>query len=59
MTPSRRRSNYTEETLIEAVTEIKTGRMSQRRAAIKYGIPQSTIGDRITGRYALKILKRG
>ena len=50
---------YTEEQLLAAVAEVKNKTLSQRRAAEKYDVPQSTIGGRITGRYAPTILKAG
>ena len=52
-------AKYSEEKLLEAVADVKNKRLTQRKASLKYGVPQSTIADRITGRYAPTILKSG
>ena len=54
-----RKPKYSEEQLPAAVADVQNGRLSQRRAAEKYKVPQSTIGDRWTGRYAPTLLKGG
>ena len=59
MARKTRKPKYTAEKLLEAIADVKNGTLSQRRASAKYEIPQSTIADRITGRYAPKILKSG
>lgn len=41
--------NYTVETLQNAITDIKSGRKSLRRAAEFYNIPRSTLSDKIRG----------
>ena len=55
----RKPIQYSEEKLLEAVADVKNGRLSQRKACIKYGIPQSTIADKISGRYGPSILQSG
>ena len=41
---------YHQEKLCRAYEEVKDGRLSIRRAAEQYGIPKSTLADRISGR---------
>ena len=40
-----------------AVAAVKTKLLTTRAAADKYGVPQTTIMDRIKGRFSAKILK--
>uniref|UniRef100_A0A914YWW8 HTH psq-type domain-containing protein n=1 Tax=Panagrolaimus superbus TaxID=310955 RepID=A0A914YWW8_9BILA len=39
--------NYTQQALNEAVTEILSGRLGTRRASVVYGIPRSTLRNKI------------
>ena len=41
--------SYTQEDLENALSSIKSG-MSQRSASKKYGIPKTTLADRISGK---------
>ncbi|XP_071505566.1 tigger transposable element-derived protein 6-like [Diadema antillarum] len=52
-------AKYTAESLQEALTRVKGGELSQRQAAKEYGIPRSTIYDKITGRRPEGINKPG
>lgn len=47
--PKRKESKrgYTEEELRTALKEIKAGRLGTRRAAVLYGIPRSTLRNKI------------
>jgi len=36
--------------MVQAVEAVKSGAMSIRVAATKYGIPKSTLGDKMSGR---------
>ena len=56
---SKRKNKYSEENLRDAVAAVKTKLLTTRAAADKYGVPQTTIMDRIKGRYSAKILKAG
>ena len=42
--------DYHHEKLYRAYEDVKDGRLSIRHAAEQYGIPKSTLGDRISGR---------
>lgn len=46
---SRKYQDYTPETLTEAVRHVKGGNLTQRQAAKKYGIPRSTLKNKIKG----------
>ncbi|VDI83149.1 Hypothetical predicted protein [Mytilus galloprovincialis] len=41
---------YTDEIFIKAIDGIKSGRVSQRKAASLYSIPQATLSDHMRGR---------
>ena len=41
---------YDEKNLNNAVAAVRRGELSQRRAAQQFGVPKSTIADRISGR---------
>lgn len=49
---------YSEEDLLRAVAEIKNRKCTYRIASVKYGIPVSTLYDKVTERSALSS-KRG
>ena len=51
--PKRKRHNYTEESLVEAVAKIKNNEISYKKASSEYGIPISTLSDKVTGRRSL------
>ena len=36
--------------LLKAYEDINSGKLSMQRAALKYGVPLSTLSDRVTGR---------
>ena len=57
--PPKKNSNYSEENLLKAVAEIRCNKLSTRAASKKYNIPQSTLADRVSGRYAPTKLKSG
>ncbi|KAJ8896680.1 hypothetical protein PR048_002025 [Dryococelus australis] len=40
------RVTYTVENVIQAVQDTKDGKLSQRRAALKYGVPKTVIQER-------------
>ena len=46
----KRKLNYTQEQLDEALANISNKNMNYRQAAEVYGIPKSTLADRITGK---------
>ena len=43
------RKVHDEETLALAIQVVQTGRMSIRAASLKYGIPKSTLADKVCG----------
>ncbi len=47
-----------EEILYAAIDEVTSGRSSIRRAAIKYGVPKSTLQRRVKNPYPKRPLKR-
>ena len=47
------RDKYTEDDLCMAIADIKNGKSSYRTAAEKYGIPVSTLCDKIKQRVSL------
>lgn len=51
------KSNYSLKNLEEALEKIKTGKMSQRNAAIHYKIPRSTIKYKLKGQHSKPIGK--
>ena len=57
--PPRKKNKYSNDDLLKAVADIKTNKISTRAASQKYCIPQSTIADRISGRFSPMILKSG
>ena len=60
MAPIRKpKLQYSNDNWLEAIAEVKMRTLSTREAANKYGVPQSTIMDRIKGRYAPEPLKSG
>ena len=44
---SKKRKEYDPINLENALLAVKSGNMSHRKAALVYGVPQSTIGTRI------------
>ena len=50
---------YDEQKLSTAYNDIITGKLSMRRAAIEYGIPRSTLSDRVTGKVMGPTVKSG
>ena len=44
------RRPWDERALVQAVEELKSGRISYRQASAKYGIPKSTLNDYVTGK---------
>ena len=60
MAPTKKTgTSYSKDDLLEAVAEVRMKILTTRQAGRKYGIPQSTIMDRVEGRYAAKPLKSG
>ena len=41
---------WSEENMQKAMSAVKQNRLSVRKAAVQYGIPKSTLSDRITGK---------
>jgi len=54
MAPGKRRKNYTEEDLAEAVEALNNG-LSGRKCEEQFGIPRKTITDRASGLHGSKI----
>lgn len=52
---TRNYANYTQETLEECLEAIRSKKMSQRAAEIRYGIPRSTIKNKIKGKHNSKV----
>ncbi|XP_072179879.1 uncharacterized protein [Diadema setosum] len=50
---------YTEESLQEALKRVRLGELSQRQASVQYGIPRSTIFDKLSGRRPEEYCKLG
>ena len=46
---NRQYINYTDETLAQALDDIKKGRRSQREACLEYGIPKTTLSHKLRG----------
>lgn len=44
------KGRYDVSKIVEAMEEVKQGRMTERKAAIEYGIPRSTLKDRLAER---------
>jgi hypothetical protein len=49
------RSKYTEETFLKALQAVKDKRMSLRDAQKEYGVPKTTLIDRLAGRRGAKL----
>lgn len=47
--------NYDRQALEKAVCAVKDGSLSVRKAAEQFGVPKSTIGDRISGKHELHV----
>ena len=47
---STKRKLWNEETMESALQEVRVGNMSVRRAAVEYGVPKSTLHDRVSGK---------
>ena len=52
MAPTKKRRNYTNDDLMAAIAEIKSGK-SYRQTAIKYNIPAMTLCDKVRNRVPL------
>ena len=48
--PIIRRKCWTEESMMAALEKVKKGKYSVNRIATIYGVPRSTLKDRVTGR---------
>ena len=56
--PKRKvKKNYTEDDLLQAIADIRVNKITQREAAQKYGVPKTTLIDRLSGRYTATIVK--
>ena len=42
---------YKDKAVEKALAEMKSGKLSANKAAQKYGIPRSTLGDKLRGKY--------
>ncbi|XP_047235399.1 MFS-type transporter clz9 [Girardinichthys multiradiatus] len=45
-----KKKKWTEEAMERALTEVKSGRCTVRQAAKAFGVPKSSLGDRVSGR---------
>lgn len=48
----RKKKKWTEEAMERALMEVKSGRCTVRQAAKEFGVPKSSLGDRVSGRVA-------
>lgn len=48
----RKKKKWTEEAMERALIEVKSGRCTVRQAAKEFGVPKSSLGDRVSGRVA-------
>ncbi|KAM8835159.1 zinc finger protein 346 isoform 1-T1 [Synchiropus picturatus] len=48
----KKHKRWTEEDMERAFIEVKSGRYTVRKAAIQFGVPKSSLGDRVSGRVA-------
>ena len=56
--PSKKsRKSYDELTLNAALSAIKDGEMSIRKASVTFSIPKSTLSDRISGKVSVNSLQ--
>ncbi|XP_031698045.1 jerky protein homolog-like, partial [Anarrhichthys ocellatus] len=46
----RKTRKWTQEAMAEALQEVKAGRLSLRQAAQQFGVPKSSLSDRVSGR---------
>ncbi|XP_034745849.1 tigger transposable element-derived protein 6-like [Etheostoma cragini] len=46
----KKKKKWTEEAMERALVEVKSGRCTVRRAAKEFGVPKSSLGDRVSGR---------
>ncbi|XP_076025081.1 uncharacterized protein LOC143014944 [Genypterus blacodes] len=46
----RKNKKWTEEAMERALVEVKSGRCTVRQAAKQFGVPKSSLGDRVSGR---------
>ncbi|TDH04785.1 hypothetical protein EPR50_G00136420 [Perca flavescens] len=46
----KKKKKWTEEAMERALIEVKSGRCTVRRAAKEFGVPKSSLGDRVSGR---------
>jgi len=56
---SKNKASYSVDDMINAVAEVKNKSLTIKKAAEKYGIPNSTLGDRLSGRFNLSLVKPG
>jgi len=50
MSQKRKRCNYSEEDLLNAISEVKSKNLSYRKAAARYNIPTMTLSDKVKGK---------
>lgn len=48
----KKKKKWTEEAMERALVEVKSGRCTVRQAAKEFGVPKSSLGDRVSGRVA-------
>lgn len=46
----KKKKKWTEEAMEQALVEVKSGRCTVRQAAKEFGVPKSSLGDRVSGR---------
>ena len=61
MTPNKRCSNpsYSEGDILNALAELRNKTLTIRKAAKKYKVPYSTLGNRASGKFAPMIERPG
>ena len=59
MAPKTKHRTYSDADLLAAIAEVKNNRQSIRATSVKYGIPYTTLNDKVFGRVPLKISKPG
>ncbi|TDH04544.1 hypothetical protein EPR50_G00133710 [Perca flavescens] len=48
----RKTKKWTQEAMDQAKQEVEAGRLSLRQAAMRFGVPKSSLSDRVSGRVA-------
>ena len=59
MVKRKGRKSYSESDLLDAIADIRVNKISQRQASKKYGIPKTTLSDRLSRKCGATTLKPG